>query len=120
MGAARITKEFEKLIKDTLPGFEVSMPDTDNCFEWKAIIPGPAGTPYAGKLYELAIKFPENYPYKPPNVKFITKVLGHPNIYANGSICLDILKDKWSPAMSVRSMLLSISSLMGEVESRSY
>jgi len=53
MGAARITKEFEKLIKDPLPGFEVSMPDMDNCFEWKAIIPGPAGTPYAGKLYRM-------------------------------------------------------------------
>ena len=80
---------------------------------WKATIFGPSDTAYFGGVFKLDIKFPENYPFKPPKIKFKTKIF-HPNINSSGEICLDILKTNWSPALSVSATLLSICSLLEE------
>ena len=72
---------------------------------------GPDDSPYAGGVYFLNIHFPTDYPFKPPKVTFTTRIY-HPNINSNGSICLDILKDQWSPALTISKVLLSISSLL--------
>ena len=72
---------------------------------------GPEDSPYSGGVFFLNIHFPPDYPFKPPKVSFTTKIY-HPNINANGSICLDILKDQWSPALTISKVLLSISSLL--------
>lgn len=65
-------------------------------------------SPYAGGVFFLSISFPTDYPFKPPKVSFTTKIY-HPNINANGSICLDILRDQWSPALTIsKGMTLSI------------
>jgi len=72
---------------------------------------GPEDSPFQGGVFFLDIHFPADYPFKPPKVQFTTKVY-HPNINKNGSICLDILKDQWSPALTVSRVLLSISSLL--------
>ncbi len=61
-------------------------------FNWRATIIGPDGSPYSGGVFLLTVTFPQDYPFKPPKFRFITKVY-HPNINSNGSICLDILKD---------------------------
>ena len=72
---------------------------------------GPDDSPYTGGVFFLNIHFPPDYPFKPPKVTFTTKIY-HPNINSNDSICLDILKDPWSPALTISKVLLSISSLL--------
>jgi ubiquitin-protein ligase len=57
-------------------------------------------SPFQGGLFFLAIHFPTDYPFKPPKVNFTTRIY-HPNINSNGSICLDILRDQWSPALTI-------------------
>ena len=76
-------------------------------FKWQATIMGPDDSPYSGGVFFLSIDFSTDYPFKPPKVMFITKIY-HPNINSNGSICVDILKDNWSPAITVEKLLLSI------------
>ncbi len=69
-------------------------------FHWQATIMGPGDSPYYGGVFFLAIHFPTDYPFKPPKVNFTTRIY-HPNINSNGSICLDILRDQWSPALTI-------------------
>ncbi|ORD96569.1 UBC11 [Hepatospora eriocheir] len=80
--------------------------------QWEACIIGPPGTPYADGIFKLAIKFPPDYPFKPPKVTFKTRIY-HSNIH-NCSICLDILKNNWSPALTIEKVLISITSLLND------
>ena len=66
---------------------------------------GPGDSPYSGGVFFLAIHFPTDYPFKPPKVNFTTRIY-HPNINSNGSICLDILRDQWSPALTISKGIL--------------
>ena len=88
-------------------------PINDNMTQWQATIMGPEGSPYHGGIFNLKIDFPENYPFKPPKVMFTTKIY-HCNINSTGGICLDILKNQWSPALTISKVLLSICSLMDD------
>jgi len=112
MATARIAKELKTLQKDPPPGISAG-PKGDNIYEWEAIICGPEGTPYQDGAFKLLINFPNEYPYYPPKVRFATKVY-HPNIDMKGNICLDILRDNWSPALTTTHLLLSISSLLSD------
>uniref|UniRef100_A0A8C5L1Q8 Ubiquitin-conjugating enzyme E2 C n=1 Tax=Jaculus jaculus TaxID=51337 RepID=A0A8C5L1Q8_JACJA len=86
---------------------------SDNLFKWIGTIHGAAGTVYEDLRYKLSLEFPSGYPYNAPTVKFLTPCY-HPNVDTQGNICLDILKDKWSALYDVRTVLLSIQSLLGE------
>ncbi|XP_061374156.1 ubiquitin-conjugating enzyme E2 20-like [Gastrolobium bilobum] len=90
-----------------------AFPEEDNIFCWKGTITGSKDTVFEGTEYKLSLSFPNDYPFKPPKVKFETTCF-HPNVDVHGNICLDILQDKWSSAYDVRTILLSIQSLLGE------
>ena len=85
----------------------------DDIFHWQATIIGPEDTPYHGGVFELRIDFPQDYPFKPPNIIFMTKIY-HCNINNSGGICLDILKDQWSQALTINKVMLSIISLLND------
>ena len=82
-----------------------------NMTHWVGWIDGPQDTPYAGGRFHLTIDFPVDFPFKPPHIQFITPVY-HPNISTKGQICLDILHSQWSPVLSIRSLLISVLSLL--------
>ncbi len=83
----------------------------DNMRYFDVVIAGPAQSPYEGGIFKLELFLGSEYPMEPPKVRFLTK-LYHPNVDKLGRICLDILKDKWSPALQIRTVLLSIQALL--------
>jgi len=106
----RIIKETQRLIQEPAPGISAS-PTEENLRHFNVMILGPQQSPYEGGCYKLELFLPEEYPMAPPKVRFLTKIY-HPNIDKLGRICLDILKDKWSPALQIRTVLLSIQALL--------
>jgi len=91
-----------------------AFPDGENLFTWIGTISGPKDSVYETLKFKLSFQFPNSYPYTAPVVKFITPCF-HPNVDTNGNICLDILKDKWSALYDVRTVLLSIQALLGQL-----
>ena len=112
MALKRLQKELLDISKDTPANCSAGLLSND-LFIWQATIIGPTETPYEGGIFHLKIVFPTDYPFKAPSVSFTTLIY-HPNINDNGSICLDILKDQWSPVLTVSKLLLSICSLLNE------
>ena len=110
MALKRIQKELSEFIKDPPTNCSAG-PLGDDIFHWHATILGPDDSPYSTGVFSLNIHFPSDYPFKPPKITFITRIY-HCNINSNGGICLDILKDQWSPALTISKVLLSIGSLM--------
>ncbi|KAG8898249.1 Ubiquitin-conjugating enzyme 13, partial [Tulasnella sp. 403] len=106
----RIVKETERLMNDPAPGIS-AVPHEDNLRYFDVFLTGPQGSPFEGGIFKLELFLPEEYPMSPPKVRFLTKIY-HPNIDKLGRICLDILKDKWSPALQMRTVLLSIQALL--------
>eukprot|EP00440_Ansanella_granifera_P076302 gb/GFBE01082803.1/.p1 GENE.gb/GFBE01082803.1/~~gb/GFBE01082803.1/.p1 ORF type:complete len:152 (+),score=32.78 gb/GFBE01082803.1/:1-456(+) len=110
----RIEKETQKLSQEPPPGVDAK-PTPDNYRYFQIHMEGPQGTPYEGGTYDLELFLPEGYPMEPPKVRFLTKIY-HPNVDKLGRICLDVLKDKWSPALQIRTVLLSIQALLSAPE----
>jgi len=111
MALKRITKELQDLGRDPPAQCSAGPVDDSEMLKWQATIMGPPDSPYQGGVFFLTIQFPPDYPFKPPKVTFVTRIY-HPNINSNGSICLDILRSQWSPALTISKVLLSICSLL--------
>jgi ubiquitin-conjugating enzyme E2 D/E len=109
----RIQNELDDLKKNPVENCSAGPIDNNNLKKWQGTIFGPKDTPYENGIFELEIEFTNEYPFKPPLVRFITPIY-HCNINSRGGICLDILKDQWSPAYSITKLLLSICSLLTE------
>ncbi|KAI4291392.1 ubiquitin-conjugating enzyme E2 A [Pancytospora philotis] len=90
-----------------------AQPLEDDMLTWVAVIVGPPGSAYENGTFSLILTFDESYPNHPPEVSFISKLF-HPNVYANGDLCLDIIKSRWSPSYDVMGVLLSIQSLLDD------
>ncbi|KAM0682748.1 Ubiquitin-conjugating enzyme E2 4 [Mitosporidium daphniae] len=110
MALRRIQKELKDMTNDP-PDKCSAGPVESDLFHWQASIIGPSDSPFEGGVFFLSVHFPVDYPFKPPKVTFTTKIF-HPNINSNGSICLDILREHWSPALTISKVLLSICSLL--------
>ena len=106
----RLKKELRDFMKDP-PTFCSAAPDEGDITRWSATIMGPQGSIYEAGVFKLSIFFSNEYPFRPPKVRFKNKIY-HMNINVNGGICLDILKDQWSPALTISKVLLSICSLL--------
>jgi len=115
--AKRVQKELTDIERDKkITGINVNLSRGDDLSHLSATIKGPVGTPYEGGVFKIDIRLPEGYPFKPPKMKFITKVW-HPNISSEtGAICVDILKDQWSVALTLKTTLLSLQALLSAPE----
>ena len=114
----RLIRDFKRLSSDP-PGGISGAPCADNLLVWNAVIFGPSDTPFEDGTFKLLLTFDESYPNKPPTVKFLSKMF-HPNVYANGELCLDILQNRWSPTYDVAAILTSIQSLLHDPNPNRY
>jgi ubiquitin-conjugating enzyme E2 D/E len=111
MSAKRIVRELADLRKDPPLNCSAGPIDEADIFNWEGVMVGPADSPYSGGVFKVTIQFPVDYPFKPPRIIFTTKIY-HPNINTAGFICLDILKQNWSPALTISKVLLSVLSML--------
>lgn len=95
-----------------MDNFQLNMVNGD-LFHWDAALFGPVGTPYENGVFHIDVQIPSNYPFHPPKVRFITRIF-HCNTSPSGGICVDILKDKWNPALTLSKVIMSISSLLSD------
>jgi len=125
MALRQIQNDYKTLMKDPVEGFCV-VPDESNFFVWKIYIEGPHETPFVGGIFELQMRFPDTYPMMPPELKFISE-FWHPNVYANGNVCISILhppghdimsgelpEERWMPTQTVSTIILSVLSILGD------
>lgn len=113
----RIQREFREVAADEACRTQYYIEANDeDLLNLHGYVYGPPDTPYEGGRFHLEIKIPDTYPFSPPKVKFSTRIW-HPNISsATGAICLDILKDQWAAAMTIRTVLLSLQTLLAVPE----
>lgn len=107
----RLIRDLQAIKADTEWHFTAE-PDESNLSKILATFPGPVQSPYQGGTFAIEFNVPPEYPLKPPRARFATKVF-HPNVSSQtGAICLDILKDKWTPVYSLLSILISLQQLL--------
>mmetsp|Transcript_2964 Transcript_2964/g.10698 ORF Transcript_2964/g.10698 Transcript_2964/m.10698 type:complete len:153 (-) Transcript_2964:227-685(-) len=109
--ALRLMSDLRHMQESPPEGCSASPYSDDNMLIWTATVFGPEGTPWEGGIFSLRLVFTEKYPDRPPRVCFTSDIF-HPNVYKDGTICLDIIQDEWSPCHNVGTILTSIQSLL--------
>ena len=115
----RIQKELIDIANNPTTNCSAEPADELDPFHWQGKILGPDNSPYSDGVFFLDILLPKDYPFKPPNIKFTTKIY-HVNIRYDGKICMDIFYDKWSPAITISKAVQSIHSLLADEECNEY
>lgn len=110
MATKRLQKEVKKAETELPPGC-TGAPMGEDLFSWTGSIMGPAGTPYEGGVFNISMTFPSDFPFKPPSVKFSTKIY-HCNVNNDGTICLGLIKDEWSPKVGVPQIFTALVALL--------
>lgn len=103
-------RQIEKQSHEYAKMFQLVMVD-DNIYHWAAWLHGPEESLYEGYKFKLDVQLPNNYPYSPIKVKFITPIK-HVNVNSQGDICLDILNNNWKPSQNIQSIMLSLRLLL--------
>jgi len=113
MARKRLQQELNNLSsgKNPLPEGITAETNTNNELHWTATIQGPPDSPYEAGVFTVDLTFPEDYPFKAPAVVFTTQIC-HPNITPAGQICLDVLKDNWSPSYNIGTVLQQLQGLL--------
>ena len=110
----RLKNELNALLNEPICSSTVILENEDSLFCWIVIMQGPEGTPYEGGIFKLQVKFPDNYPFKAPDVKFLTCTY-HPNIKLDsGEICQDVFASSWAPTQKVQDILEKLVSMLRE------
>jgi len=117
----RLAKELSQLITEPPVGVKVKNNDaaTADLRVWTVVVDGATSTLYEGEKFTLQFRFDESYPFSSPEVMFTGENIPvHPHVYSNGHICLSILTDDWTPALSVQSVCLSILSMLSSCKEK--
>uniref|UniRef100_A0A8C8JKG5 N-terminal E2 ubiquitin-conjugating enzyme n=1 Tax=Oncorhynchus tshawytscha TaxID=74940 RepID=A0A8C8JKG5_ONCTS len=116
----RLQKELMALQNDPPPGMTLNEKSVQNTItQWIVDMEGATGTLYEGEKFQLLFKFSSRYPFDSPQVMFMGENIPvHPHVYSNGHICLSILTEDWSPALSVQSVCLSIISMLSSCKEK--
>ena len=116
----RLVVDVLDLENDPLPGVFVHVNEED-IYDMHVVIVGPEGTPYEGGFHFFHLRFMPRYPYVPPTVLYLStngRIRMNPNLYENGKVCLSILGTwdgpGWTSVMNLRSLILSLQSILGE------
>ena len=108
---SRLLKEIKEAARDADATIRLA-PDGENLLRWSATLKGPEETPFETGTFVVRFSLPESYPLAPPRAAFETKIF-HPNVHwKTGEICLDILKDAWSPAWTLHSVCRAVLALL--------
>jgi ubiquitin-conjugating enzyme E2 A len=113
----RLMTDLKNLRKEHPDGLDAS-PEANSILKWRGTVRGPPGTPWEGQDLEVSLEFPDSYPLDPPKVMFLKKIC-HPNVYPDGTVCVDILKHNWSPSNDVLSILISLQAFLAAPNFRS-
>ncbi|KAK1932789.1 putative ubiquitin conjugating enzyme E2 [Babesia divergens] len=121
-----LKRQYAEITRDIQCPFSVGLED-DDLFKWRVCFQGPQETAYEGGLFTVLMMFPDDFPNSPPQMKFEQK-MWHPNIYADGTVCISILHppgvdkyneqetsdERWRPILGVESIIMSVISMLDE------
>lgn len=121
-----LKKQLAELKKKPVDGFSAGLVDDDNIYKWSILIMGPQDTLYEGGFFKATLEFPQEYPLRPPKMKFISEIW-HPNVDKEGNVCVSILhepgddrwgyekpEERWLPVHTVETILLSVISVLAD------
>jgi ubiquitin-conjugating enzyme E2 G1 len=121
-----LRKQLNDLKKHPNDGFSAGLVDDNNLYKWEVVIVGPSDTVYEGGMFKAMLEFPQDFPQRPPKMKFITEIW-HPNIHKNGDVCISILhepgedrygyekaSERWLPVHTVETILISVISMLAD------